>query len=233
MKGVLISIILGMQLSGCTFIGFVIGGNTPKKSKTLEDWQPENIERGQKVSISFTDSTSLVGLFQGNQFEPFDSYSTRYQSWYQQSGNIRDVPLPGDLIRVSLKDTIRTGTFNGFDKGILYLGSERGGYSAILMDDIADLRIDQRVVFNMERLNGLLANEELPLRTRVVLSDRKGKEVWHLNPEEVEQVQVYGKHHAVAGIVTGAIIDIVAFAYAWSKMNIFANCSPNCFNLPK
>lgn len=209
MKVTLISMILAMQLSGCTVMGTVLGSQIPRKPVTIEGWQPENIKKGQKVQIMMTDSTLQTGYFQENQVEPFDSYAARYQNWNKERGNINDVPLPDDLISVSSKDTVRTGTFKGFDKGILYLRYDRGGYDTILMDDITDIRIDKRVVFDMERLNILLDAEELPLRTTVVLSDRKGTEVWSLKPGEVEQVQVYGKHFTGAGFLVGVFIDVM------------------------
>lgn len=201
--------------SGCTLVRLIAGATSSKKAETISGWHYEQVQIGSKVVMTMTDGSVRKGFFKGKRLEPVDSYAVRYTAWFYALEDTTGIPLPGDVITLSLSSgEKRISTFLGLDKDVLYISTGKRGYESISIKAIESLSSLEHGACSGRKLLSLVEHVDTPVRTVLALSARPHDTIpnTYFNPDDVELIYIAGHNYAATGMLVGMAVDLTLAA---------------------
>lgn len=202
-----LSLLLAIQVSGCTVIGFAVGEAADRKAKERQRYRMGDlarIERGSKVQLLMDDSTRVAGKYLGALRQEESAYRPRYEAWRAQAARAATFPAWSERVVV---DPGGQGPFMGFVlEGVLIRSGTRGIHP---VTSSGMLRREDGSALDLLDVQDLALAGELPLATALRVETDDGER--QIAVDRVVQVDGTGPQNAaIRGLVAGLAFDGLA-----------------------
>ena len=199
-----------MLLAGCSLIGLGIGAIVDGSSRGGEELSILTLRetrRGTSIAVTMRDGQHVEGDYMYLKDETPGRYKERYASAVREIVEGQTLPVPGDSVEFSYRDTpgpLERGEFRGVDPGTMVLGNRR-----VLVSDIGILQVGDSARVNLWRFGNVVRERRLPfLLSNLVMT--VGRDTAELPVVDVVRVEINESRNAKwIGLGIGAAVDAV------------------------
>ena len=207
----LVALLSGLDLSGCSVIGLVVGAAIDNGARHYVSQEPRRapaIPVGAQIILLLTDSTRVSGRLEGSRRMPDEAYAPRYSAWREALPESERLPAFGEQIRLDVMDELpKAGLFRGFTYGRLRFES-RGKSREVAIGRITRLRGAGDRVYPLEVMERYDRSERLPIFWQLRVETKSGGD-W-VDCERIAQLEVavVPNNAKKYGFLIGALVDV-------------------------
>lgn len=221
---VLLSLVLAVQVSGCTLIGFGVGLEADRKASVRQRYRAGDLARlesGSSLEVLLEDSSRVAGRYLGATLQEASAYRARYEAW--RSGSGHEAKFPEWDERVEL-DPGGKGEFRGFViEGVLIRTGRRGVVPVV---SSGMLHRASGGALDLLDVRDLVLAGDLPIATLLRIETDEGER--QVPADRIVQVDGTGpKNAAIRGLLVGMAFDGLVI-YIATRDHPKASSSPQC-----
>jgi hypothetical protein len=237
--GIAMAVIMILNLSGCTAIGFGIGSeidNNKPDYGPVNEGKLDEVGHGRKIVVELNDSTRVLGKFVGLVKDTGDDYRQRYSRIRAELAQNIYLPPIGDTVdfRYASGSSLK-GIFEGFDQKFpcspcsTYVSIRPWSDEGLTREKLQFLPYLRKALGDSAETVGicrLIREGKIPLMSRITIVNADKLENYSL--EKVKKVQLKnGKSAKWIGLGLGLAIDIslAALFIALNNMEIMGGGS--------
>jgi len=170
-------IILLVIFSGCSSAGYWNQSGRVSETTNYGEYagtQFENIRPGARVELTFKDSSSFIGQFDGmEQMDP-NVYRRLYLQYLHETKSEMALPKPGDEIYIKTNSGLNIeARFIGFDyKRVGYVSATDSLVQWVSDNDIDRIGFDGNMILDGATIGRLTTGGNIPMMSALVVEDK-------------------------------------------------------------
>ncbi|MBX3006815.1 MAG: hypothetical protein KF816_02190 [Melioribacteraceae bacterium] len=208
----LLGILIGSCLTGCTLLGGVIGIVLPQQETfTKDNFILSDYKKGSQITVNTPDDRSIICELDSVIFIEASDYEVLYLNYLHEN---LDSNLPLEINKeYKINGAMPYYSFAGFDYGGLRFDSLWTERTIFLdFDEIIYLVDRSNKKYPNTHIRDLYNNHQLPLKSRLVLKFNNQQEIY--DSVDIKTITASSFHPLFSGIAIGATLDLM-FAIGW------------------
>jgi len=167
--------ILALTVSGCTAIGFAVGGMVDSAVKDKSSLAVTRAQRGDVLTLHMRDGSSIRCKLLWLEEPDSTAYEARYDAWFQSHPGSELIPRPGERVKLSAGKRSYEGGFQGLaPTGVRLAGSETTPAALVAFKQFETLVDERGRTSTSEMLEEHVLAGRVPTGTTVKFTHLKG-----------------------------------------------------------